>query len=134
MQEAVIVSAVRTAVRRAKKGNLADYRPEDMGAFRAPTLYNIALTAPYMHDGSVTTLEEVVEHYAAGGRLIESGAHAGDGRKNPYKSDRVAGLELEEQEKRDLVEFLKSLTDEDFVTNPRFSNPRGSPSRAHEPR
>ena len=44
-------------------------RPEDIGKFRPPTLRNIALTAPYMHDGSLATLEEVLDHYAAGGKL-----------------------------------------------------------------
>ncbi len=95
----------------------------DMGRFKAPTLRNIALTAPYMHDGSLATLEEVVEHYAAGGRLIEEGDRAGDGRENPNKSIFVSGFLLSEQNKADLVEFLKALTDEEFINDPRFSNP-----------
>ena len=57
----------------------------DMGAFRAPTLRNVALTAPYMHDGSIATLEGVIDHYAAGGRTIEEGARRGIGRDNRYK-------------------------------------------------
>ena len=53
-------------------------RPEDMGRFRAPTLRNVALTAPYMHDGSIETLREViVDHYAVGGRTIKSGPNTG---------------------------------------------------------
>ncbi len=96
---------------------------DDMGRFRPPTLRNIELTAPYMHDGSIATLEEVVQHYADGGRLIESGDKAGDGRVNPYKSGLIAGFEISEQEKIDLVNFLKSLTDEQFITDPRFSDP-----------
>ena len=47
--------------------------PKDVGKFKAPTLRNIALTAPYMHDGSVTTLEDAIDHYAAGGRTIDGG-------------------------------------------------------------
>ncbi len=82
--------------------------PEDMGKFRAPTLRNIALTAPYMHDGSVATLEEVVDHYAAGGRNLGLGETAGH---NPLKSPRMHGFELTETERADLLAFLASLTD-----------------------
>lgn len=98
-------------------------KPEDMGRFRPPTLRNIALTAPYMHDGSIATLEEVVRHYAAGGRNITTGPNAGDGRLNPNKSSFVRPFDLTEQELQDMVAFLESLTDDDFVTNPRFANP-----------
>lgn len=97
--------------------------PNDMGRFRAPTLRNVALTAPYMHDGSVTTLEEVIRIYEAGGRLIESGPNVGDGRINPLKSGFVTGFALTDAERADLVAFLESLTDETFVTNPAFSDP-----------
>jgi len=90
-------------------------RPEDMGRFKAPTLRNIELTAPYLHDGSATTLEEVIETYAAGGRE--------PGRGNHYKSPLVTGFEISESEIRDLVEFLKSLTDRSFITDARFSDP-----------
>jgi cytochrome c peroxidase len=95
----------------------------DMGRFRVPTLRNIAVTPPYMHDGSIATLDEVLDHYAAGGRAIASGPFAGDGSQNPYKSDRVHGFELGEQERLDLIAFLQSLTDETFLTNPALSNP-----------
>ena len=66
--------------------------PEDIGKFKAPTLRNIAVTAPYMHDGSVATLEEVIDHYAAGGRTITAGPNAGVGNDNPNKSARSAAL------------------------------------------
>lgn len=98
-------------------------KPEDMGRFKAPTLRNIALTAPYMHDGSIATLEEVLDHYARGGRLIESGPFAGDGKESPLKSEFIIGFEMSSQEKRALLAFLRSLTDTEFVNNPRFSNP-----------
>ncbi|NJL64006.1 MAG: di-heme enzyme [Methylacidiphilales bacterium] len=98
-------------------------KPDDMGKFKAPTLRNIALTAPYMHDGSIATLEEVIDHYAAGGRTIISGEFAGVGSKNPLKSNFVSGFKLNSQEKQDLIEFLKSLTDEEFVENSAFSDP-----------
>jgi len=97
--------------------------PEDMGKFRAPTLYNVAVTAPYMHDGSVATLDEVLEIYAAGGRRVTSGPNVGDGRANPNKSFRVAGFALTREDKDDLLAFLESLTDERFLTDPRFGNP-----------
>lgn len=95
----------------------------DMGKFKPPTLRNITLTAPYMHDGSMTTLEEVVETYAAGGRLIEEGPNAGDGRANPHKSSFVSGFAMSDQDKADLLAFLESLTDEVFIADPRFANP-----------
>ena len=95
----------------------------DMGRFRAPTLRNVALTAPYMHDGSVATLEEVIDHYAAGGRTIAAGPFAGVGAASPWKSARLTGFTLDAGERADLVEFLRSLTDTDFVTDPRFADP-----------
>ena len=103
-------------------------RREDTGRFRAPTLRNIELTAPYMHDGSIATLTEVIEHYARGGRLIPDGPFAGDGRDSPRKSDLIRGFDLDYRGKADLVEFLKSLTDRSFVTDPRFSAPPSVPN------
>jgi len=95
----------------------------DMGKFKAPTLRNIEKTAPYMHDGSIATLEDVVEHYAAGGRTITSGPNAGVGSKNPYKSGFIVSFVIPEADKAALVAFLKSLTDEQFLTNPALSDP-----------
>jgi cytochrome c peroxidase len=97
--------------------------PLDMGKFKAPTLRNIALTAPYMHDGSMKNLEEVIGHYKLGGRTIKKGELAGVGSENPLKSNFVSGFKLTVQEQRDLLEFLHSLTDEDFIKNPAFSDP-----------
>ncbi|MCW6053157.1 di-heme enzyme [Lyngbya sp. CCAP 1446/10] len=97
--------------------------PSDMGKFKAPTLRNIALTAPYMHDGSIKTLPEVIGHYKAGGRTIKKGELAGIGSENPLKSNFVSGFKLNVQEQRDLLAFLHSLTDEDFIINPAFSDP-----------
>ncbi|WP_437303540.1 MbnH family di-heme enzyme [Sorangium sp. So ce388] len=95
----------------------------DMGRFRAPTLRNIAVTAPYMHDGSIETLEEVLDHYAAGGRTIESGPNAGVGSENRFKSELIRGFDLTAEEKADVIAFLKTLTDEAFLTDPRFADP-----------
>jgi cytochrome c peroxidase len=96
---------------------------EQMGQFRAPTLRNIAESKPYMHDGSVPDLEGVIDHYAAGGRTIESGPYAGAGYLNPYKDGFVRGFAISDQGKADLVAFLKALSDESFLTNPAFSDP-----------
>ncbi len=96
---------------------------EDMGRFKAPTLRNIAVTAPYMHDGSVPTLEAVIDHYAAGGRTIEDGEYAGVGKDNPYKSSFVKGFVLTADERQDLLAFLESLTDETFLTTPALASP-----------
>lgn len=96
---------------------------EDMGKFKVPTLRNIELTAPYMHDGSIDTLDDVIEHYKAGGRTIKDGPNKGIGSDNPYKSSFVRGFNLSGQEKADLIAFLRSLTDTQFTTDPRFSDP-----------
>jgi cytochrome c peroxidase len=95
----------------------------DMGRFKAPTLRNIAVTAPYMHDGSIGSLSEAIEHYARGGRLIMDGPYPGDGSRNPYRSEFVRGFELSEREKSDLIAFLEALTDESVLVNPEYSNP-----------
>ncbi len=73
-------------------------KEEDKGAFKTPTIRNVALSAPYMHDGSMKTLEEVVEHYVKGGT------------PNPHLSDKIKKLELSDQDKADLVEFMKACT------------------------
>jgi cytochrome c peroxidase len=98
-------------------------RSRDMGLFKAPSLRNIAVTAPYMHDGSVATLDAAIDHYAAGGRVISAGANAGDGRANPNKSGFVAGFNLTTAQRADLKAFLQSLTDSTFLTNARFADP-----------
>jgi len=97
--------------------------PHDMGRFRAPTLRNIALTAPYMHDGSLATLDDVIDHYQRGGRNVEDGPWQGDGRRNPYKSVFVQEFELGDGERQDLIAFLKALTDESVLQNPAFGDP-----------
>jgi cytochrome c peroxidase len=69
------------------------------------------------------TLEEVLDFYAAGGRLITSGPYAGDGRFHPNKDGLIASINLTTQDKADIVAFLKTLTDHDFLTNPKFADP-----------
>jgi cytochrome c peroxidase len=95
----------------------------DMGRFRAPTLRNIGLTAPYMHDGSIATLEEVIAHYERGGRMIADGPYAGDGRLSPFKSEFVRGFDVTDRERSDLLAFLHALTDETVVSDPALANP-----------
>jgi cytochrome c peroxidase len=95
----------------------------DMGKFKVPSLRNIDLTFPYMHDGTVATLSDVIDHYAAGGRTISSGSNAGVGSANPFKSTMVRGFTISVAEKADLIAFLRSLTDSTFLTTPRLANP-----------
>jgi len=74
-------------------------QPEDNGKFRVPTLRNIELTAPYMHDGSLKNIEAVIAHYNSGGK------------NHPNQNDLIKPLSLTPTEKQDLIAFLKSLTD-----------------------
>jgi cytochrome c peroxidase len=90
--------------------------PEDNYKFKVPTLRNIALTAPYMHDGRFATLDEVIEHYSSGihmsptiDPLIEFGSQG--------------GVQLDAQEKYLLKKFLLTLTDNNFINNPNFKDP-----------
>lgn len=97
--------------------------PDDRGKFRTPSLRNVAVTAPYMHDGSVGTLEEVLDVYQHGGRVIAEGPLAGDGRDSTLKDSGLNGMTLDADDMRDLVAFLEALTDHAFLTDPRFANP-----------
>jgi cytochrome c peroxidase len=87
-------------------------KTEDIGKYRPPSLRNVAVTAPYMHDGSIATLAEVLDHYAAGGRL-----------DHPNKSRILRPFRLTDSERQDLIQFLESLTDEELLHDPRWSNP-----------
>ena len=83
----------------------------DIGKFKVPSLRNQEVMGPYMHDGSLETLEEVVDHYSSGGK----------GHVN--QSNLVRPFTLSAREKEDLINFLKALTDQDFLTNPAFADP-----------
>lgn len=91
--------------------------PGDMGKFKSPTLRNIELTAPYMHDGRFETLEEVIEFYNSGIAWSET--------LDPLmtKPGKNIRLGLTEEEKAQLLAFLKTLTDDSFLNNPELSNP-----------
>lgn len=94
--------------------------PTDIGAYKAPTLRNVELTAPYMHDGRFKTLEEVIDFYSeqvVGSPYIHPLMHhANDG-----------GIHLLPSEKADLIAFIKSLKDDSFLTNPAFAKPAAFP-------
>jgi cytochrome c peroxidase len=89
--------------------------PQDRAKFKTPTLRNVALTAPYMHDGRFATLEEVIDHYDSGGHpspTIDVNMKFSQG-----------GLQLTPEKKQQLLAFLHTLTDWDFVNDERFSDP-----------
>jgi len=102
----------------------------DRGRYRPPTLRNVAVTAPYMHDGSIATLEEVLAVYERGGRLVDRGPHAGDGRANPNKSPFVGGFTLTSEQRADLLAYLRALTDDSFLHDPTLSDPFAAPPAA----
>lgn len=84
---------------------------EDVGKFRVPSLRNVALTAPYMHDGSVATLQEVLQHYLQGGQ-------------GHYNQDTlIRPFELTELEQTQLIAFLSTLTDRRLLSNPEYTKP-----------
>lgn len=86
-------------------------KESDRARFKVPSLRNVALTAPYMHDGSLASLEEVIEHYNRGGA------------SHPHKSELIRPLSLNEREKTDLQAFLHSLTDYPFIHHPLLQAP-----------
>lgn len=85
-------------------------KDEDLALFKVPSLRNIELTAPYMHDGSIATLEQVIDHYNTGGK------------NHPHKNELIKPLGLNEDQKNQLLAFLKALTDDSFVNNPIYQN------------
>jgi cytochrome c peroxidase len=80
----------------------------DRAKFKVPSLRNIEVTAPYMHDGSMQRLSEVIDHYQSGGK------------NHPNKDPLIQPLHLTDTDKQDLIEFLKSLTDDNFIHHPLF--------------
>jgi len=89
--------------------------PQDMGKFKTPTLRNVALTAPYMHDGRFQTLEEVIDHYDSGGHPSPT--------IDPNMKFTEGGLQLTAVKKQQLIAFLHTLTDWEFINDERFSDP-----------
>ncbi len=89
--------------------------PLDSGRFKTPTLRNVALTAPYMHDGRFSTLEDVIDHYNSGGLPSST--------VDPFMKYTTGGLALNSVQKNQLLAFLHTLTDTAFVSNPEFLDP-----------
>jgi len=83
----------------------------DFGLFKIPTLRNVAVSGPYMHDGSLATLDDVIASYVAGGR------------GHPNTDPTIRPLDLDAEDEADLRAFLQALTDDDFLTDPRFAAP-----------
>ena len=106
-----------TGLGRAKGLAAFSLDPRDRGRFRTPSLRNVAVTAPYMHDGRFRTLEEVIRQYAAGGEAARLGA------PDPLRDPLIGGFTITEAEIADLVAFLESLTDTGFLVDPAFANP-----------
>ena len=101
---------VLTDARTSELGRFAiSHGFDDLGSFKTPTLRNIAVTAPYMHDGSVATLRDVVVHYNNGGVTNE-----GD-RVNDFLSGGIRPLNLTDDQIDDLVAFMEALTSPQFV-------------------
>lgn len=93
----------------------------DNGTFRAPSLRNIEMSAPYMHDGRFKTLEEVIEHYATGVKVSNNLGPFADQVGRPNGSGGFIPLSV--KQKSQILEFLKTLTDTTFVNNPDIQNP-----------
>ncbi|MDX9749483.1 MAG: cytochrome c peroxidase [Flavobacteriales bacterium] len=89
--------------------------PQDFAKFKTPTLRNVAVTGPYMHDGRFETLEEVIDHYDSGGHPSPT--------IDPNMKFTQGGLSLTPEKKAQLIAFLHTLTDHDFFTDERFSDP-----------
>ena len=105
----------------ANNPGLVEFTGEDSdrGRFRTPSLRNVAVTAPYMHDGSIATLDQVIrQHYAVAGRSASV-----RGRPSHLRSEFVVGFEVSDEEVADLVAFLESLTDQRFLSRQDFANP-----------
>ena len=87
----------------------------DSGRFKTPTLRNVALTAPYMHDGRFQTLEDVIDHYDSGGLPSST--------VDPFMKYNSGGLMLSDVQKERLIAFMHTLTDTAFISDPRFQDP-----------
>ena len=89
----------------------------DNGKFKVPSLRNVEFTAPYMHDGRFSTLEEVIDHYNSGGHFSTT--------VSPFMKNIDEGLHLSISQQQALIAFLKTLSDQEFISNSAFSNPKG---------
>ena len=98
--------------------------PAHKGLFKVPTLRNIAVTSPYMHDGRFKTLEEVLEHYDSGITRSSTLSPLIMEADNVEKEDReVISLNLTADEQTAIIAFLQTLTDHEFLNDQRFASP-----------
>lgn len=86
-----------------------------MGKFKTPTLRNVALTAPYMHDGRLATLKQVLDHYSGGIKISSTTDTL------LYQNNGAPGITLSKNEKTAVIAFLNALTDKSFITNHKLS-------------
>ncbi|RZK67960.1 MAG: c-type cytochrome [Pedobacter sp.] len=93
------------------------YNPSDLGKYKTPTLRNIALTAPYMHDGRFNTLSEVMDHYQHGIKVSTTTDIL------LFQKNGSVGIALTDEDKKDIIAFLHTLTDDQFIHNNNFSKP-----------
>ena len=96
---------------------------DDIGKFKIPSLRNVMLTAPYFHDGSAKNIDEVIAHYSRGGRIIKDNKNAGDGKLHPNKNESIGGFTITEKEKKQLIIFLSTLTDTNYLKNEFYRSP-----------
>jgi len=96
------------------------FTPSNFGKFKAPSLRNVELTAPYMHDGRFTTLARVIEHYSRG---VHPHANLGLAFEKTNTGKPTSGFGFTRSQQAALVAFLKTLTDRKFTAAPRFSDP-----------
>lgn len=96
------------------RASASGVEPQDLGLFKTPSLRNIAITYPYMHNGKLSTLEKVIDHY-------DSGVISSTTLDNELKKEIPYGIRISSDEKTQLVAFLKTLTDETFIRDKRFS-------------
>ncbi len=97
--------------------------PADMGRFRVPSLRGVAETGPWGHDGSFSSLGDIIDAYARGGRLLVGGPWPGDGATSPHKDPRITGFALTEAEKGQLIAFLEALSDPEANARPFLQTP-----------
>lgn len=116
---------VATGAGRSADRGLAEHTgaATDVYRFRVPPLRNVAVTAPYMHDGSLPTLDAVIRFYESGGRLGVGSEPERRAARHPL----VTGFALSDDERRDLIAFLESLTDRDALQSPAFADPSDGP-------
>ena len=99
--------------------DLVDQDSGAFGRFKVPSLRNVAVTAPYMHDGRFASLDDVINHYSSG---VKENANV-DWRLRNQTTGRAISMNITDQDKKDIIGFLNTLTDEQMLSDPKFSDP-----------